>query len=100
MPWNAALDSLDNAIFGTFGVPAVYADVSTERAITVIIDHDVDLIGEFGQVAESAPVATIAKGATAAPRRDDEIRLANATYIVIRLLSDDGRTLRLQVTPK
>lgn len=101
MSWDSALDALDAAVYGTFSRPGTYAPVSGEPPfpIAVILDHNVELIGEYGQVSEPVTTMTVSKSELQAIKRDDEVTVDGVAHVVVRLLSDDGRDLRFVVTP-
>lgn len=87
MTWSTALSSLGDAVFGTFGVDGVYASAFGEPyPVRVIVDRNVEIVGDFGQVAEPSPVITLRKSEVETARRDDVVTVGDDVFRVVRVL--------------
>lgn len=86
----------DTAVFADAGIytPAGSAE---EIPVDVIIDHNVEAVGEYGQVVDLRTIASIPKTQVAAPNRGDRITIGATHYTVASLISDDGAIVQVAV---
>lgn len=71
----------------------------TPFKVTAILDHNVELIGDYGQVSEPVTTVMVSKSELSTIKRDDQITVDGVVYTAVRLISDDGSDIKFVVTP-
>lgn len=85
-------------IFAALGTPATYTPPGGSAVdVTVIIDHDVEVIGEYAQMSDRRTVISIQLSEVQAPKRVAELVVGGTRYSLDQRISHDGVITRWTV---
>jgi len=87
-PATAALARMHDRVFAHFGEDAV---LRASDAATVIVTENVELLGEYGQVAQLVTAATFS--ASLAPRPGDALALRGQNWVIDSILRGDSAVI-------
>jgi hypothetical protein len=85
----ATFQGVASDLLTAFGAPATYqGDTGGTLAIQAIVETATATVGDYGELLEPRPVATLNRAEVGEPRRGDTLICNDATYLVDGILAD------------
>ena len=98
MAWADSLSRANTSLFRSFGVPATYYPTpGEERAVTVIENDDIELVGYSSFAADRRKYVQFRKSEVETPKRGQKVKIAGVVYEIGPTVSDDDGVVEVLV---